>query len=273
MNYVLQRILGRTAVVVGSLSFALMYSMPSTAQESEAETGDSSFLVVGAGVLPEFEGSDDFRPVPFVVSRFFLAGTEIEIDGLQVRADFMKDSIWRAGFAMSVGIPRTDSVGSAAVAALPKVDLAAEFGGFVGFKTAFGSAKEGTLSGFVSVRQDVTGAHGGLLATPELEYFFAASRMLRFGLAANATYASNNYMDTYFSIDAEGSLASGLAEYQAGGGLKDVGAELYSILSFSPKWGVFSRVTYNRLMNDAADSPVIESRNQYFFGGGLFYRF
>jgi outer membrane protein len=271
--------LSRAAAIAGCFGGALLFSTSSTAQEnkkeSEAENG-SGFIVIGAGALPEFEGSEDFRIVPLIVARVEAFGTEIEIDGLQGRLNFVKNSVWRAGAALSVSIPRYDDVTAMRVAALPEVNLAVELGGFVGFQTPFGNATEGTLSGFISARQDVTGNHDGLLITTDIEYFFAANKMLRFGIGVNATYASDKYMETYFSVDAVGAVASTLDEFQAGGGLKDAGAEVYSILSLSQNWGVFSRVSYNRLFNDAANSPVVKaagSRDQYFFGGGIFYRF
>ena len=58
--------------------------------------------------------------------------------------------------------------------------------------------------------------------------------------------------------------------------MKDVGAELYSVVSFSERSSILVRYAYNRLLNDAADSPVVTvdgSRNQVFVGVGYFRRF
>lgn len=244
---------------------------------AETETpAPADFWVLGVGSLPEFEGSDDTQLVPFVVSRFSLFGRETEIDGLQARLDLVDHPVWRAGPALSLTIPRGDDVDAVAVSMLPELDLAVELGGFVGFRTPFGSAKEGTLSGLISARQDVASVHDGWLVTAELEYFFAAARWLRFGLQVNSTYASSDYMQTYFGIDDSGSLLSGLPSYSADSGIKDVGTELYSVVSFSERSGILVRYAYNRLLNDAADSPVVTvdgSRNQVFIGVGYFRRF
>ena len=244
---------------------------------AETEANDpANFWVLGVGSLPEFEGSDDSQLVPFVVSRFSLFGRETEIDGLQARVDLVDHPVWRAGPTLSLTIPRGDDVDAMAVAMLPELDLAVELGGFVGFRTPFGSAKEGTLSGLVSARRDVASVHDGWLVTAELEYFFAAARWLRFGLQVNSTYASSDYMQTYFGVDDNGSLVSGLPSYSAGSGIKDVGTELYSVVSFSERSGVLVRYAYNRLLDDAADSPVVTvdgSRDQVFIGIGYFRRF
>lgn len=242
----------------------------------DSATNPAQFVIVGAGQLPEYEGADEMMTVPFVVSRFSLFGREFEIDGLQFRYDLVEDSVWRAGPALSLTIPRGDDADSAAVARLPEVDLAVELGAYAGFRTPFTAAKEGTLSGYVFARRDVTGAHDAWLVTADLEYFFAAARALRFGFAVNATFVSSEYAETYYSISDADSLVSGLPVFQAGSGLKDVGAEAYSVLSFNERSGIFLRATYNRLLNDFADSPVVAlegDENQWFYGVGYFRRF
>ena len=251
-------------------------SLPATAEADEQQPAATEFLVLGVGALPEYEGSADSRIVPFVVSRFSLFRNEAEIDGLQARLDLHDDPVWRVGPALSVTIPRGADVESATVALLEKRNLAVELGGFVGFRRRYGDAMEGTLSGLVSARRDVTSVHDGWLVTGEIEYFFAARRWLRFGVQLNTTYASPAFMDTYFSIDERDATRSGLPTYSAGGGIKDVGTELISVVSFSEQSGILVRYAYNRLLNDAADSPIVTvdgSRNQNFIGVGYFRRF
>lgn len=245
---------------------------PAAAQED----GDSNnFVVVGAASLPEFEGADEQQIVPFGVLRLNAWGAGIEIDGLQGRVNVLGDgSILRAGPAFSFTPPRDSD--DPAIEALRDVNFAVEVGAYVGFETPFGGLEEGTLSGMVQVRHDVLDEHNGLLITPELEYFFAVNRMFRVGAGINATWASEDYMDAYFGVTADDALASGLTEFDAGSGFKDAGAEVYSIFSFSERWGLFSRVAYNRLLGDAADSSIVQEagdRDQLFYGGGLFYRF
>ncbi|MEM8985472.1 MAG: MipA/OmpV family protein [Pseudomonadota bacterium] len=240
------------------------------------ETQSGGFFVTGVAALPEYEGADDNRVVPFFVGRRSVFGFDTELEGLRARLDLLDHAILKAGPAVGVTLPRNDSfVDELSVQRLEEVDTAFEVGGFVGFEYPIGRTAEDALSGHVAIRQDVLGAHDGLVITPELEYFFKVNRMLRFGLGLNATWANGDYHDTYFSINAPDALASGLTEFQAEAGFKDVGVEVYNILSFSETWGVFSRVAYNRLLGDAADSPVaagVGSEDQLFYGLGVFYR-
>lgn len=254
------------------------YVSPVMADEpEESQSSSPSFVVAGAAALPEFEGADRFRPVPLIVSRFKAFRAEVELEGLEGRVDLIPHPVWRAGPAFGVILPRNDDfVDDPAIAELPSIDAALEVGAFVGFRTPFGRLKEGALSGTVTVRHDVLGAHNGLTVDGELEYFFAVNRMLRIGIGANASFATSDYFDTYFSIDADDAAPAGVLPFEASGGARDVGAEVFSILSFSPRWGIFSRVAYNRLLSDAADSPIVQdigSPNQIFAGAGLFISF
>lgn len=241
-----------------------------------AQESGGGYFVAGGASLPEYEGADDGRIVPFLVGRGDVFSVDVELEGLRARADLLDHSFWRAGPALGVVLPRNESfVDEPTFALIEEIDVALELGAFIGFEQSLGRTPEDRLSGAVAVRQDVLGAHNGFVVTPEIEYFFKVNRMLRVGVGANATWANGDYQDAYFSVDASDAAASGLAAFQADAGLKDVGVELYNILSFSEKWGVFSRFAYNRLLGDAADSPlvaVVGSEDQIFYGAGVFYR-
>lgn len=249
----------------------------SAEETQDPQNSSPAFIVAGAAALPEFEGADKFRPVPLIVSRFKAFGAEVELEGLEGKVDLLPHPVWRAGPAFGVILPRNDDfVDDLVIAELPSIGAALELGAFAGFRTPFGTLKEGALSGTVTVRYDALGAHNGLTVDGELEYFFAVNRMLRIGVAANASFATSDYFDTYFSIAAEDVVSARVLPFEASGGARDVGAEVFSILSFSPRWGIFSRVAYNRLLSDAADSPIVQdigSPNQVFAGAGLFVSF
>lgn len=268
----------RTLIVLALLVISSSFHPKAFGQHTpSAPDSSQSFLVVGAAALPEFEGADRFRPVPLIVSRFSAFGADIELEGLEARVDLLPHPVWRAGPALGVILPRNESfVDDPAVTQLPDIGTALELGAYIGFRAPFGTLPEGALSGTVTARHDVLEAHSGLTVDAEVEYFFAANRMLRFGIGANASFATADYFDTYFSIDEASALAIGVPSFEASGGARDVGVEVFSILSFSPRWGVFSRVAYNRLLTEAAESPIVEdfgSANQIFAGAGIFWSF
>ncbi|MEM6456799.1 MAG: MipA/OmpV family protein [Acidobacteriota bacterium] len=262
------------AALLFSFGFVFLGLAPPAAVAAAAGDGR---VTVGAAVLPEFEGSDDNQVVPLISLRRGVGDFVLEVEGLGARLDLVGEgSIWRAGPAIRLALPREDDVDAAAVAALPEVDFALEVGAFVGFEMPFTRAQGGQLSGTLTLTQDVLDAHEGFVVQANLEYFFAVNRMLRVGLGPTATYASGDYMRSYFSVDAAGSAASGLPVFDADAGLKDAGFQAFTILSFSEQWGVLTRVAYTKLLGDAADSPIVEiagDDDHFFVGMGAFYRF
>jgi outer membrane scaffolding protein for murein synthesis (MipA/OmpV family) len=64
---------------------------------------------------------------------------------------------------------------------------------------------------------------------------------------------------------AAGSARSGLATFNASDGVKDVGVTFALTYSITENWNIGGLVGYQRLLNDAEDSPAakIGSENQY----------
>ncbi len=78
-------------------------------------------------------------------------------------------------------------------------------------------------------------------------------------------------MDEFFSIDADNAARSGLRQFEADAGIKDVGFRAFLTYSFSERWSATGVGIYQRLLNDAADSPVTDDEGDpnQFFGGVL----
>ena len=90
------------------------------------------------------------------------------------------------------------------------------------------------------------------------------------------TYANDNYMKTYFGVTTSQASSSGFKEFNANGGIKDMGAGTSLIYPFNKYWSFITIANYTRLLNDAAKSPLVEnagSKNQFWLGLGVAYRF
>lgn len=70
-------------------------------------------------------------------------------------------------------------------------------------------------------------------------------------------FGSDSYSQTYFGVTAAESAASGLAAYTASGGALSAGIELGATYAINDDWGIEGAVVYDRLLNDAADSPIV----------------
>ncbi len=84
-------------------------------------------------------------------------------------------------------------------------------------------------------------------------------------------------MSSYFGIDAGDAARSGLDQFNADEGFKDVSLRRLADLCASSSTGARRRLaSYTRLIGDAEDSPVVDDRgdeNQLFAGLLINYRF
>jgi outer membrane scaffolding protein for murein synthesis (MipA/OmpV family) len=77
---------------------------------------------------------------------------------------------------------------------------------------------------------------------------------------ATATWASRSGTQPMFGITPAQSLASGLAPYSPSSGMHDAQVTPSLIYDFDGHWSIAGRVKYERLLDQAADSPLIKSR-------------
>jgi outer membrane scaffolding protein for murein synthesis (MipA/OmpV family) len=80
-------------------------------------------------------------------------------------------------------------------------------------------------------------------------------------------------MDSFFGVDSKQSAESGLKKYKAESGIKDVNLSVTAGYSITNRWRLGGKVEYKRLLGDAADSPIVEDKNQFLAGIGISYHF
>lgn len=242
---------------------------------AEPDDGIEGFIAIGPALTTDYEGSSDYEPVPLIIGQIEALGVGFEIEGLDARLNVRPGSRVQFGPAVTYR-PGRDGVSNDVVDRLATIDDAVEIGGFLRYQSTdlFDPADEFEFG--AQVLADVTGTHDGLTVGVGAGYAIFVGRRWRLGLDTGVTWASDDYAETYFSVDSADAARSGLAIYEAEGGLKDVGAEATLGYAFTEHWGVIGRFEYTRLVGDAADSPVVDregSADQVFAGLALSYRF
>ena len=125
------------------------------------------------------------------------------------------------------------------------------------------------------VRQGIR-SHDGIVADIAADAFHDVTPDVRVSGGPRLSFASSDYFDAYYGVDADEAAASGLSEYHPGGGLKSVG------VGGAVTWKTTDRVTtslfgeYSRLMGPAADSSLVKERgspDQFTVGVSASYRF
>jgi outer membrane protein len=235
------------------------------AMEQESKAGQQATIGLGAGVVPDYEGSSDYQAVPFPFLRFYWGtGCFIGLEGLTLRANLFPSPIWEFGPVIRYRMGR-DDVEDNAVDRMRDIDDSTEVGAFLKFFVDNWDAR-------VEAITDVSDGHDGYLIGFYTGYSVAIDRSWRLRLGASATYADDDFMDTFFSVDENNSLRSGLNTYKADGGLKDTGATVSALYNMSKNWSLMSIIGYKRLLGDAKDSPIVDKRgsaNQW-VAGALF---
>ena len=268
---------------VFAVAVVLFSGMPTLAP---AQSDDiSGFIAVGGAIAPEYEGAEDYQGAPLIVgkARSKSRGYYIELQGTTVRANMLPKDIGTISKGLSFQIGPTinyrferSDVENERVDNMRDVDDALEVGGFVALSKWGVFGERDSLTGRIEMLGDTSDAHDGHLVSLNLSYAKPIDKKWRIGLGVESTYASDEYAETYFSVDADNASRSGLAVYGAEGGFKDVGVSASLQYSFSQNWGVLTHARVSRLLGDAVDSPVVDdegSATQFLGGIAVSYRF
>ncbi|WDA39642.1 MipA/OmpV family protein [Erythrobacter sp. BLCC-B19] len=255
----------------------LVLALPSAAfaQDETSDSNDvSGYATIGIAAVPEYEGADDYQILPLVDGRVNFGERYVAIQGTTIRANVIAAEGIEFGPVASFTFGRDGDIANAAVADLGRIKDAYEVGAFAA-KT-FGLAGNDSLRLAVQGVHDVSDVHGGFVVTASATYAAPVGERLNLLFDLGASYASDDYAETYFAVTPAGAAASGLPQFAAKGGLKDVGAQVTASYRIGDNWGIAATAGYRRLLGDFADSPVVTSggsADQLSGGVGVFFTF
>ena len=251
-------------------------------------SGDSITIGAGGVLLPDYEGSNDYRLTGAPGAVGVYKGFAFQLAGNRASIDLIPDGegpTWdfQAGPVGLVNFNRTStkSIDDPRVKALGKVDTAIELGGYFGVgKTGVITSPYDKLSFTVSYRYDVTGTHKSGILQPTISYFTPLSRKAAVALYASGERAERGYARTYFSVLPGQAVASTLPVYNARGGWKNYtigGVGTYALTGdLLHGFKIVGGGSYGRLLNDFGKSPITRiagERGQWLGALGLAYTF
>lgn len=126
---------------------------------------------------------------------------------------------------------------------------------------------------FVSYSNQVTGDDTGGLLRFGAETPVTMINGVKMLGQVGATWADDDYMDAFFSVNGTQANNSQFDGYDAEAGIKDVYIGLSADVPLMDRWNLKLTGQYKLLVGDAADSPIVESESQFFGGIGLTYQF
>lgn len=218
---------------------------------------------LGGGVKyqPKYPGADDYIFVPYplaAVSRFNIPGLGQfggKTSGLSLYPSF--------GFH-----GEREASDSPSLAGTNTVDWAIEVGAGVAYRYDW-------LRGFVQARQGFNG-YSGQVVDFGFDIIIQPMDRFTFVFGPRATWASDDYMSTYFGVSAAEAAASPggpMAAYNASAGFESVGAVARISYALTERTFVHVQGEWERLVDDAANSPIVSDENQFSIGIGLTRKF
>jgi outer membrane protein len=272
------------ALIAAAATFGTLLSGPALAQPASiggvavgSDPGQPMNVTVGVGpaIAPDYEGSDDYELLPFFNLRagnLYHPETYIQVLGARLVSNFLPHDHWRLGIVGQF-IRERDDVEDDRVDDLKSVDASVLLGLIAGYD--FLATPQHDLVIEAEARQDVAGDNG-FLGSLRLRYGTPLGERWRLDASVGTSWASEDYMSSYFGIDAGDAARSGLDEYNADEGFKDASVGATLTYRFLGNWSVAATGLYTRLIGDAEDSPVVADRgdeNQFVAGALVSYRF
>ena len=233
-----------------------------------------NYAAVAIAMVPDYVGSDDATIAAAPAGRFtFGKNQEIKLVATTLSSNLLGHEFLRLGPTINYRFGRK-SVDDELVDLMNDIDGTFEVGATVGLDFRNDTNPRFRFGVFLEFLQDVGDGHEGTVVTGTLQYWKPINRAWDFGLRTGLTYGSGDYMNTYFGVSAADSARSGLPQFSAGDGLRDVTVTPSLMLHLSEKWHVGGFLRYQRILSNAADSPVVDQRgtpDQIWFGLGAAY--
>lgn len=238
-------------------------------QKSDGGNSGAFVAVASAGVgyAPDYEGSSDYEFVPYIEARVNYNDYYARFEGNTLRFNVVPSPLFHIGPLVTYRRRRAD-VADSRVSRMADIGGGAAVGGFLEYEHAHDDPRSAErlilmVSQGVGSGKGLTGTVRGVVRRP----IDLIDRGLIAAFIADAGWADDRYMQTYFGVDTTDAARSGLPRFSAGSGFKNVGVGLAIDQFLSKTWSVGMRLHYSRLLSDAADSPVTDiagSPNQFF---------
>ncbi|WP_312525945.1 MipA/OmpV family protein [Paracoccus sp. (in: a-proteobacteria)] len=216
----------------------------------------SADVGLGASYSPSYMGSDDHDASPWLILRNGTlsrptASGDRTTDGFSIVPSFN----FRGG---------RDSDDHDSLTGMKDIDRSGE----VGFRLGY---DYGATRSYLALRRGF-GGHEGVVGEFGAKYRVEANDRLTLWGKAEAKYGSSDFTETYFGVtDAE--ATPDRAAYAPDGGVYAASLGLEARYALTEQMAVVGEVEYSRLIGDAADSPLVESKGQPSIRLGVVHRF
>lgn len=207
---------------------------------------------VGLGVEfgPDFPGSGDSSASPSpMIER--LEGDEVFYADLQAgpRIGLYDAGSVELGLGIDFRGGRDREDLPTSLRGLDEIDLAIEIGGYAAWNLQPFQLR-------LDVLADVTDEHGGIVATPAIEWYSNPDSNIRTNFSIGADWTSGDYQSTYFGITRTQAMATGLPVFDADAGFSRAFIQTGLAYDINQNWALSAVLGWSRWIGDASDSPI-----------------
>ena len=233
---------------------------------------------LAGGVVPDYYGSSNYEGGVGPYGRYQFEGSEryVVLLGPLAQLNLLNDENWRFGPVIKYRFSRDNSVQNNTVKQLNEVDGAIEGGAFLEYKLPLSR----TPLHQVVFGGDVEGGKNGTETHLHAMYWQPLSTTLIGNIGVGMTYGNGKFVKNYFGITSAHDIALypslGGEPYDTSSGIVGWNIPFGISKMVSDKWLVSVGGRYERLVNDAKDSPVVDQSgdaNQWIGGVGIAYMF
>ncbi len=262
-----------SCVLLRAFTLAAIAAPVSTMATEQADSSWEVSLGLGALRQPTYAGSPNQRttPVPLGGVRYrHERYGEFAFDHRGWSWTAWRNERWQFGAVLGVDGGRNDSdpsgpveQGDARLAGMGEIKSSAEAGVFAGY---------GPLS--LQVQRGLgSDGHRGVRASLAAEHSIMLSQRAGLTLGASVQWADERYLQSYFGVTAAQAASTEFRLYTPKAGLHAADLSLGLEYQLNARWSVQSVVVWTRLLEQAADSPLVEREADASAVLGVVYRF
>ncbi|GLR65413.1 hypothetical protein GCM10010909_00910 [Acidocella aquatica] len=189
--------------------------------------------------------------------------------GEGIGVNLLSFSHFRVGAAVSYDLGRPMHNDGKALNGLGNINPAPEAKIFASYALAKGFP----LTLRVDIRRQLGATNGWVGDVGAYMPLPGSSESFAWFAGPSLTFGDQRYMQRYFGVSQEQSLASGYRQYKSHAGFKSIGFGVSAAWLITPHWIVDMSGTVNRLLGSAAESPITEVRTQAVVSFSVLYKF
>jgi len=210
---------------------------------------------LGGGAFPDYEGSNSYQPVPSPNIDVRYKDLLFLSTGEGIGINLLRGTSYRAGVAVTYDYGREHNYATR-LSGTGNIDPAAEPKVFAEFAVL-------PLIFSLDLRYRAT-SQQGFVGDVSIYAPVVANDTLQVFLGPSATFADDNYMNTYFGITPNHAAPhSQFQPYTASGGTKNVNFGATALYHFNDHWFVDLDAGAERLLGSAENSPIVQTRWGY----------